>query len=34
VDYAMILGCVFLLIVGAGPWSMDAHLLRASKNRH
>jgi uncharacterized membrane protein YphA (DoxX/SURF4 family) len=23
VDYAMILGSAFLLIVGAGPWSMD-----------
>jgi uncharacterized membrane protein YphA (DoxX/SURF4 family) len=32
VDYAMILGCLFLLIVGAGPWSMDARLLRANKN--
>ena len=32
VDYAMILGCLFLLIVGAGPWSVDAHLPRADKN--
>jgi putative oxidoreductase len=23
-DYAMLLGCLFLLIVGAGPWSCDA----------
>jgi putative oxidoreductase len=23
-DYAMLLGCLFLLIVGAGRWSMDA----------
>ena len=28
VDYAMILGCLFLLIVGAGPWSMDASLSK------
>ena len=26
VDYAMLLGCVFLLIVGAGSWSVDANL--------
>jgi len=25
-DYAMLLGLVFLLIVGAGPWSLDAQL--------
>ena len=23
-DYAMLLGLIFLLIVGAGPWSLDA----------
>jgi hypothetical protein len=23
VDYAMLLGSAFLLIVGAGPWSLD-----------
>ena len=28
-DYAMLTGVVFLLIVGAGPWSLDA--LRAKK---
>ena len=28
VDCAMILGCLFLLIVGAGPWSMDANLSK------
>jgi putative oxidoreductase len=27
-DWAMLLGAVFLLIVGAGPWSVDAHLSR------
>jgi putative oxidoreductase len=26
VDYAMLLGCIFLLIVGAGAWSLDARL--------
>ena len=34
VDYAMIFGCLFLLIVGAGPWSVDAQLQRESKNHH
>jgi putative oxidoreductase len=24
-DYSMLLGCLFLLIVGAGKWSLDAH---------
>jgi putative oxidoreductase len=24
VDYSMILGCIFLLIAGAGAWSLDA----------
>ncbi len=23
-DWSMLLGCLFLLIVGAGPWSLDA----------
>jgi putative oxidoreductase len=27
-DYAMLLGLCFLLIVGAGPWSVDARLQR------
>jgi putative oxidoreductase len=31
VDYAMILGCLFLLIVGAGPWSMDAKLSKKKR---
>jgi putative oxidoreductase len=25
-DYAQIVSCAFLLIVGAGPWSLDAYL--------
>ena len=25
-DYAMLLGCLFFLVVGAGRWSMDARL--------
>lgn len=32
VDYSMILGCVFLLCVGAGPWSLDAALERRSES--
>jgi putative oxidoreductase len=28
VDYAMLLGCIFLLIEGAGAWSLDARLTR------
>ena len=28
VDYAMLLGSIFLLIVGAGAWSIDARLSR------
>jgi uncharacterized membrane protein YphA (DoxX/SURF4 family) len=27
-DWSMLLGSVFLLIVGAGPWSLDATLSR------
>jgi putative oxidoreductase len=26
VDYAMLLGCLFLLIAGAGEWSIDARI--------
>jgi uncharacterized membrane protein YphA (DoxX/SURF4 family) len=26
VDYAMLLGCLFLLIAGAGEWSVDARI--------
>ena len=28
-DYAMLFGLLFLLVVGAGPWSVDAWLARA-----
>ena len=27
-DFAMLLGSVFLLLVGAGPWSLDARIAR------
>jgi uncharacterized membrane protein YphA (DoxX/SURF4 family) len=27
-DYAMLLGSVFLIVVGAGPWSLDALMVR------
>lgn len=30
-DWAMLLGALFLLIVGAGRWSLDAGLTRAGK---
>jgi uncharacterized membrane protein YphA (DoxX/SURF4 family) len=33
VDYAMLLGCIFLLIVGAGSWSLDAGLTRGAERR-
>ena len=32
VDYAMLLGCIFLLIVGAGMWSLDARLTRGAEH--
>ena len=32
-DYSMLLGLIFLLIVGAGPWSLDARISRGSKVR-
>ncbi len=28
-DFAMLLGSIFLLIVGAGPWSLDALMRRS-----
>jgi uncharacterized membrane protein YphA (DoxX/SURF4 family) len=31
VDYAMLLGSVFLLLVGAGPISLDARINRAKE---
>jgi putative oxidoreductase len=30
VDYAMLLGCIFLLIAGAGAWSLDARFPRGA----
>ena len=27
-DYSMLLGLIFLLIIGAGPWSLDARIRR------
>ena len=30
-DYAMLLGSLFLLVVGAGPWSIDARISRAGR---
>jgi putative oxidoreductase len=32
-DVSMLLGLVFLLIIGAGPWSVDAGLFRHSSRR-
>jgi putative oxidoreductase len=32
VDYAMLLGCIFLFIAGAGTWSLDAELTRDAKH--
>ena len=32
VDFAMLLGCIFLLIVGAGKWSLDAGLTRGKEH--
>jgi len=34
VDYAMLLGSIFLLIVGAGAWSADAHLTSKATGPH
>ena len=28
-DFSMLLGSIFLLLVGAGPWSLDALLARS-----
>jgi putative oxidoreductase len=30
-DYAMLLGSIFLFLVGAGAWSLDARLMKAVK---
>jgi putative oxidoreductase len=32
IDYAMLLGCIFLLIAGAGTWSLDAGLTRSAEH--
>jgi putative oxidoreductase len=34
VDYAMLLGCIFLLIMGAGTWSLDARWLKSAEHPH
>ena len=31
-EYAQLMSCIFLLISGPGPWSLDARLLGAEKN--
>ena len=33
-DYAMLLGCLFLLMVGAGVWSVDARRCGNAQNRN
>lgn len=33
-DYSMLLGLLFLLVVGAGPWSLDRWWLRARRSAH
>src|SRR5882757_8503865 len=30
-DYAMLLGSIFLLVVGAGSWSLDAKIVQAKQ---
>jgi uncharacterized membrane protein YphA (DoxX/SURF4 family) len=30
-DFAMLLGSIFLLIVGAGAWSLDARLRKHAR---
>ena len=32
-DYSMLMGLLFLLIAGAGPWSIDSRLLPEPKSR-
>jgi uncharacterized membrane protein YphA (DoxX/SURF4 family) len=32
-DVSMLLGLIFVLIVGAGPWSVDARLFRYLSQR-
>ena len=33
-DWAMLLGSIFLLLVGAGAWSLDAKLTRSRSDRN
>jgi putative oxidoreductase len=33
-DFSMLLGCVFLLIVGSGPWSLDAVIVSHRSPSH
>ena len=33
-DFSMLLGSIFLLVVGAGAWSLDARLSAGRINRH
>jgi uncharacterized membrane protein YphA (DoxX/SURF4 family) len=32
-DWAMLLGSLFLLIVGSGPWSLDARFFRPPRRQ-
>jgi uncharacterized membrane protein YphA (DoxX/SURF4 family) len=32
-DFSMLLGCLFLLVVGAGPISLDARVIRGKSDR-
>ena len=32
IDYAMLLGCILLLIVGPGAWSLDTGLTRDAEH--
>lgn len=34
VDFAMCMGIVFLIIVGGGPWSIDARILKTREENH
>lgn len=33
-DFSMLLGLIFLLIVGAGPWSIDADIIRRRRKQN
>jgi putative oxidoreductase len=32
-DFDMLLGAIYLLLVGAGAWSLDAMLMRSRRRR-